>query len=120
MDPSTTVNKTQELAAGDNDNKQKKEKKTTKKSAVRTKFLMEALRHDYNTLRDENDRLRELVTSNLPPETAEAILANCVDLQKVTLKGSSVDELTRNLPGLSMEDTDDNDDDDDDDNDDEE
>mmetsp|Transcript_46819 Transcript_46819/g.77233 ORF Transcript_46819/g.77233 Transcript_46819/m.77233 type:complete len:102 (-) Transcript_46819:207-512(-) len=77
------------------DKKDKDKKK--KKSGVRTKFLIESLRQDYYALRDENDRLRELVQTNLPKDAAEAILADCFDLTSPASKVTSITELTEKM-----------------------
>jgi cell shape-determining protein MreC len=81
--------------------------KKVKKSGVRTKFLIESLRNDYYSLREENDRLRSLVSVNLPEEAADAILAKA--------KATSIDELAGKMTGTSVsgDDMDDDDDDED-------
>ena len=81
--------------------KSKKDKKK-KKSGVRTKFLIESLRQDYYALRDENDRLREIVQTNLPRETAEAILADCFDLTSPSANVASIDELAEKMPDVNI------------------
>ena len=81
--------------------KSKKDKKK-KKSGVRTKFLIESLRQDYYALRDENDRLREIVQTNLPRETAEAILADCFDLTSPSTNVASIDELAEKMPDVNI------------------
>lgn len=82
--------------------KEKKDKKK-KKSGVRTKFLIESLRQDYYALRDENDRLREIVQTNLPPHAANAILADCFDLTSPSARVSSIDELANKMPGMQIQ-----------------
>ena len=91
--------------------KDKKGKDKKKKSGVRTKFLIESLRQDYYTLRDENDRLRELVQVNLPRHAAEAILADCFDLSAPNTK---MDELNDKMGGSKIDEGDEDSDDDDD------
>jgi hypothetical protein len=86
--------------------------KKKKKSGVRTKFLIESLRQDYYALRDENDRLREIVQSNLPKGVAEAILADCFDLSSPSAKVSSIDDLAEKMPGMHIEEGDEEDDED--------
>ena len=53
--------------------------KKPKKSGVRTKFLIESLRNEFKELREENEKLRGLVTSNLPDAAAQQILSQCYD-----------------------------------------
>ena len=85
--------------------KSKKEKKS--KSGVRTKFLIESLRQDYYNLRDENDRLREIVEKRFPKREAEAILADCFDLnQGMAVGGGSIDELAAKMTGMNTGDDD--------------
>jgi hypothetical protein len=81
--------------------------KKVKKSGVRTKFLIESLRRDYYALRDENDRLREIVQTNLPKRQADAILADCFDLTSPAVNVSSIDDLTDKVPGMHLADSDD-------------
>lgn len=90
--------------------KDKKDKKK-KKSGVRTKFLIESLRQDYYSLRDENDRLREIVQTNLPRHAADAILADCFDLTSPSARVTSIDELASKMPGMNIAEEDDEDDD---------
>ena len=88
--------------------RRKKDKSSKKhKSGVRTKFLIESLRRDYYALRDENDRLREIVQTNLPKRAAEAILADCFDLTSPAVNVASIDDLTGKLTGMGMDDDDD-------------
>ena len=94
--------------------KKSKDKKNKKKSGVRTKFLIESLRQDYYSLRDENDRLRELVQTNLPKEKAEAILADCFDLTSPSAKVSSIDDLEGKIGGMQIAEGDEEEEDDDD------
>jgi cell shape-determining protein MreC len=98
----------------DKEKKEKKEKKA-KKSGIRTKFMIESLRNDYYTLREENDRLRNLVSSNLPEEAADAILADCFDPNNAPkAKAASIDELASKLNTTNVTDNEDDDDDEDD------
>jgi hypothetical protein len=84
--------------------KDKKDKdKKKKKSGVRTKFLIESLRQDYYSLRDENDRLREIVQTNLPNDVAEAILADCFDLTSPNSRVSNISDLEAKMPAMSLE-----------------
>jgi hypothetical protein len=88
--------------------KSDKEKKL-KKSGVRTKFLIESLRNDYYALREENDRLRSMVTSNLPGDAASSILAECFDPQMPKAKPDNIDELAGKMAGTGVDDEDDED-----------
>ena len=85
--------------------KSKSDKK--KKSGVRTKFLIESLRNDYYELREENERLKELVSANLP--NADAILSTCFDLNANKAKAENIDELAGKMGGAGL--TDDEEDD---------
>ena len=88
--------------------------KKLKKSGVRTKFLIESLRNDYYSLREENDKLRNLVSSNLPEEAADAILADCFDPTNAPkAKANSIDELAGKMSSTGVSDMDDDDDDED-------
>jgi hypothetical protein len=87
--------------------RRKKSGKKPKKSGVRTKFLIESLRRDYYALRDENDRLREIVQTNLPKRAADAILADCFDLTSPAVNVASIDDLTNKVPGMSIAEEDD-------------
>ena len=71
------------------------------------------MRQDYYALRDENDRLRELVQTHLPKDAAEAILADCFDLTSPSAKVSSIDELAEKMPDMTLEEGDDDLDEDD-------
>jgi hypothetical protein len=82
--------------------RRKKNGKKSKKSGVRTKFLIESLRRDYYALRDENDRLREIVQTSLPKRAADAILADCFDLTSPAVNVASIDDLTNKVPGMSI------------------
>ena len=90
----------------------KKRKDKDKKSGVRTKFLIESLRQDYYSLRDENDRLREIVQNNLPKDAAEAILADCFDLTSPSARVTSISELESKMPAMTLEEGDEEDEDD--------
>ena len=100
------------------DNRSKKSSKSgkekkIKKSGVRTKFLIESLRQDYYSLRDENDRLREIVQTNLPKDAAEAILADCFDLTSPNARVSSISDLEAKMPAMSLDEGDEDGSDDD-------
>lgn len=82
--------------------RRKKNGKKHKKSGVRTKFLIESLRRDYYALRDENDRLREIVQTSLPKRAADSILADCFDLTSPAVNVASIDDLTNKVPGISI------------------
>lgn len=82
--------------------RRKKSGKKHKKSGVRTKFLIESLRRDYYALRDENDRLREIVQTSLPKRAADSILADCFDLTIPAVNVASIDDLTNKVPGMSI------------------
>lgn len=86
-----------------------KEKKL-KKSGVRTKFLIESLRNEYYDLREENDRLRSLVSNNLPQQDAQAILSDCFDPNAPKAKTENLDELANKMAGAGVLDDDDDDD----------
>jgi hypothetical protein len=89
----------------------KKSGESSKKSGVRTKFLLESLRQDYYNLQDENNRLRDIILSRLP-NAANAILAECCPPRK---KVSSIDELGAMMPNMTIEEGDEEDEEDDDD-----
>lgn len=80
-----------------------------KKSGVRTKFLIESLRNDYYALREENDRLRGLVSANLPPSAAQAVLAECFDPNAPKAKVDNIDDLAGKMAGSGIDDDDDDD-----------
>jgi len=80
-----------------------------KKSGVRTKFLIESLRNDYYELRQENEKLRELVKAQLPPNAANAILAECFDANANKADANNIDALAGKMEGADI--TDDEDDD---------
>jgi hypothetical protein len=110
IDP-CVFNLTQSLSVSstmDEPSRRKKDKSTKKhKSGVRTKFLIESLRRDYYALRDENDRLREIVQTNLPKHAADAILADCFDLTSPAVDVASIDDLTDKITGMGAGDDDD-------------
>jgi hypothetical protein len=83
--------------------------KKTKKSGVRTKFLIESLRNDYYALREENDRLRGLVTNNLPEEASKEILAECFDPNAPKATKDNIDDLASQLAGADVDDDDEDD-----------
>lgn len=84
-----------------------KTNKKLKKSGVRTKFLIESLRNDYYSLREENERLRGLVTANLPEDAANGILSECFDVNNPKEKVESIDDLAEQVAGSSLDDEDD-------------
>ena len=84
--------------------------KKIKKSGVRTKFLIESLRNDYYALREENDRLRMLVTENLPEDASSSILAECFDPNAPKASKDNIDELAGKMAGANVDDDDDDDD----------
>jgi len=87
-----------------------KEKKL-KKSGVRTKFLIESLRNEYYDLREENDRLRQLVSTNLPQQEAQAILSQCFDPNNAPkAKAENLDELADKMAGAGVSEDEDEDD----------
>jgi hypothetical protein len=81
--------------------------KKIKKSGVRTKFLIESLRNDYYALREENDRLRGMVATNLSPRDAGAVLAECFDPNAPKANASNIDELAGKMAGNGIDDDDD-------------
>ena len=83
-----------------------KKKSKSKKSGVRTKFLIESLRNDYYELRSENDRLRELVKANLDERAANAILAECFDVNAPRAKVDDIDGLASKMAAADVEDED--------------
>lgn len=89
--------------------KSKKSKSKIKKSGVRTKFMIESLRNDYYALREENDRLRGLVTANLPAAAANQVLSECFDVNAPRAKVDNIDELAEKMAGSGMDDDDDDD-----------
>jgi len=99
---------TRQLPTMDDKAKTKKSRKSKKmkKSGVRTKFLIESLRNDYYSLREENEQLRNLVKSNLPPYAAEEVLATCYDPNAPKAKVDNVDALAGKMAGASMDDDD--------------
>lgn len=84
--------------------------KKIKKSGVRTKFLIESLRNDYYALREENERLRILVTDNLSEDASSAILADCFDPNAPKVSKDSIDELAGKMAGADVDDDEDEDD----------
>jgi hypothetical protein len=84
-----------------------KGKKKISKSGVRTKFLIESLRNDYYSLREENDRLRAMVSDHLPPDAARAILSECYDPNAPKAKVDNIDDIANKLAGSDLDDDDD-------------
>lgn len=84
-----------------------KSNKKIKKSGVRTKFLIESLRNDYYSLREENDILRSMVEAHLPPADAQAILATCFDANAPKAKVGSIDSLAEQMANAGVDDDDD-------------
>ena len=87
--------------------KSKKSSKKLKKSGVRTKFLIESLRNEYYDLKSDNERLRDLVKSNLPKDAADGILAECYDPNAPKAKIDNVDEIATKMAGTGVADDDD-------------
>ena len=77
-----------------------------KKSGVRTKFLIESLRNDYYELRQENEKLREMVKAQLPPHAADAILADCFDSNAPKADANNIDDLAGKMAGTDLDDDD--------------
>ena len=77
--------------------------KKVDKSGVRTKFLIESLRNNYYELREENDRLRGLVKSNLAQDDAAKILDSCFDLNAPREKVDNIDDLASKLAGSGID-----------------
>ena len=73
-----------------------------KKSGVRTKFLIESLRNDYYELRQENEKLRGLVTANLPDYAAREILAQCYDPNAPKANVDNIDALAGRMADSSI------------------
>mmetsp|Transcript_38334 Transcript_38334/g.92731 ORF Transcript_38334/g.92731 Transcript_38334/m.92731 type:complete len:94 (+) Transcript_38334:125-406(+) len=92
------------------DPRAERKQKKKKKSGVRTKFMIESLRKDYYALRDENDRLREIVQNNLPKDVADGILADCFDLTSPSAKISSVDDIDAKMKGMGIDEGDEDED----------
>ena len=91
----------------DSPKKSKKSKgdKKSKKSGVRTKFLIESLRNEYYSLREENERLRGLVKANMDAAISEQVLAECFDLN--ANKGSvNLDDLASKMEDAGDDDED--------------
>ena len=91
--------------------KSSKDKKKAKiqKSGVRTKFLIESLRNDYYALREGNERLRNLVNSNLSEDQAKTVLSECFDMNAPRAKVDNIDELAEKMTGADLDDDDDDD-----------
>jgi hypothetical protein len=84
-----------------------KGKKKISKSGVRTKFLIESLRNDYYALREENERLRSMVSDHLPADTARAILAECYDANAPSARVDNIDDIAAQVAGSSLDDDED-------------
>ena len=96
-----------------NKSKSSSSSKKLKKSGVRTKFLIESLRNDYYALREENERLRGLVADHLPADEADAILAECFDVNAPKAKVNDIDGLAGQVGGVNLDEEDEEDEDDD-------
>lgn len=83
--------------------------KKVDKSGIRTKFLIESLRNNYYELREENDRLRGLVKSNLAEAEAAKILESCFDLNAPRQKVDNIDDLAEKMAGSGFDDEDEDD-----------
>ncbi len=87
----------------------RKEKRSSgrTKSGVRTKYMIESLRKEHTELREENERIRTVIESNLPKDVAKQILSECcIDAPKMFKKGdksisAQIDELAEQLPELA-------------------
>mmetsp|Transcript_19064 Transcript_19064/g.39442 ORF Transcript_19064/g.39442 Transcript_19064/m.39442 type:complete len:98 (+) Transcript_19064:137-430(+) len=88
----------------------KSKKSKLKKSGVRTKFLIESLRNNYYELREENDRLRNMVKENLDEDAAKTILDDCFDVNAAQQKVGNVDELASQMADTGIEEGDEEDD----------
>mmetsp|Transcript_2027 Transcript_2027/g.2847 ORF Transcript_2027/g.2847 Transcript_2027/m.2847 type:complete len:139 (+) Transcript_2027:149-565(+) len=85
------------------------EKKRRHKSGVRTKFMIESLKGEYDELMQENDNLRQLIRDRLP-QLAEIILNECCAPRKDV---KDVDQLSELLPGMTIAEEDEEDEEDD-------
>mmetsp|Transcript_5348 Transcript_5348/g.6991 ORF Transcript_5348/g.6991 Transcript_5348/m.6991 type:complete len:100 (+) Transcript_5348:83-382(+) len=94
--------------------KKKKSSSKLKKSGVRTKFLIESLRNNYYELREENDRLRNMVKENLDESAAKSILDECFDINAPKEKIGNIDDLASKMAGADIEEGDEEEEDDDD------
>ena len=77
---------------------------------MRTKFLIESLRNNYYELREENDRLRGLVKSNLAEDAAAKVLDSCFDMNAPREKVDNIDDLAAQMMGSTIEEGDEDDD----------
>ena len=77
--------------------------KKMKKSGVRTKFLIESLRNDYYALKEENEKLRNMVTTNLAPYDARTVLAGCYDPNAPKPDVNNIDELAGKMAGSGID-----------------
>jgi hypothetical protein len=82
----------------------KSKKKGMSKSGVRTKFLIESLRNEYYELRKENEKLRAMVSDNLPGSVSREILADCFDNKATKAAVNNIDELAG---GMNLDDDED-------------
>ena len=90
----------------------KKKKKKQGKSGVRTKFLIESLRNEYNSLKEENEKLRDIVSGNMPSAAAQQVLSQCYDVNATTKAGvNDVDRLAGEVADADLLDDDDDDED---------
>jgi hypothetical protein len=87
--------------------KGEKGEKKSKKSGVRTKFLIESLRNEYYSLREENDRLRGIVKESLAPDISEQVLAECFDLNVSKGGAANIDELASKMEDTGVDDDED-------------
>lgn len=90
--------------------RKKKSKDKIKKSGVRTKFMIESLRNEYYALKAENDRLRNVVTTQLPPSVSRQLLADCYDPNAPRAKVDNIDDLAARMAGAGVDDEDEDED----------
>jgi len=86
--------------------RKKRSKDKIKKSGVRTKFMIESLRNEYYKLREENDRLRNVVQTQLPPQVSSQLLAECYDPNAQRAKVDNIDDLAAQMAGTNVDDSD--------------
>jgi len=89
--------------------KKKRSSRDKKKaSGVRTKFMIESLRNEYYALRAENDRLRNVVSTQLPERVSKPLLAECYDPSSAPkAKVDNIDSLAEQMAGAGVDDEDD-------------
>mmetsp|Transcript_10407 Transcript_10407/g.14697 ORF Transcript_10407/g.14697 Transcript_10407/m.14697 type:complete len:136 (+) Transcript_10407:225-632(+) len=96
------------------DKKEKKDKKKKKakgqKSGVRTKFILESLRNQFYELKEENERLRQIVYDRLPDQAGEIIAECCFPREQ---EGSTEDRLSTMMSNATIEEGDDEEDEED-------